>query len=431
MVLKDKITKITFHNGVLTIGGTIIEIAYKDSHIYFDFGSEFDPSISPQPATLQELLDSNLLPYLDNVFDKNISISGYDNKSTNFKHTGVFLSHVHLDHSKIVNYLDPSIPLYTLEGTKSLLNTLNINNDFLFPLADNSSGNTRDIIGVGDNETITVGDINVTMIPVDHDAYGACGMLIKTPDLVISYTGDLRLHGYRDNDTIEFCKKSENCDILLIEGVSVSFQELDEVDPEETVYSEGALVDDIKSIIDSNPNKQITFNYYISNIERIVNIINSVSRDVVLDAYYAYVVKQATNMDCYYYNIGDNNYNLDPKFEISFDTLLNDESKYFWQLDLLALKYLDKLKKGGIYIHSNAVPLGEFDPSYKPFVESFEKQDISFMTVSSSGHAHPHDLIKIIDLIKPKLLIPIHSYHPERLYNKHGEVLLPQKNQTI
>ena len=39
-MMKNKKTKITFHSGVLTIGGTIIEIEYEDSHIFFDFGSE-------------------------------------------------------------------------------------------------------------------------------------------------------------------------------------------------------------------------------------------------------------------------------------------------------------------------------------------------------------------------------------------------------
>ena len=53
MVLKDKKTKITFHNGILTIGGTIIEVVYEDSHIFFDFGSEYDPSASFQPSNLQ------------------------------------------------------------------------------------------------------------------------------------------------------------------------------------------------------------------------------------------------------------------------------------------------------------------------------------------------------------------------------------------
>ena len=36
-MLNDKKTKITFHSGVLTIGGTIIEVKYEDSHIFFDF----------------------------------------------------------------------------------------------------------------------------------------------------------------------------------------------------------------------------------------------------------------------------------------------------------------------------------------------------------------------------------------------------------
>ena len=134
MVLKDKKTKITFHNGILTIGGTIIEIAYEDSHIFFDFGSEYNPKAPVQPTDLQGLLDEGLVPYLNNMYDPRIPLKGYKSKEDSFKNTAVFLSHVHLDHSKIVNYLNPSIPLYTLEGTKSLLNTLNIKDDFLFPL---------------------------------------------------------------------------------------------------------------------------------------------------------------------------------------------------------------------------------------------------------------------------------------------------------
>lgn len=34
-------TTVTFHSGILTIGGTVIEVAYKDAHIFFDFGTEF------------------------------------------------------------------------------------------------------------------------------------------------------------------------------------------------------------------------------------------------------------------------------------------------------------------------------------------------------------------------------------------------------
>ena len=89
-MLKDKKTKITFHSGVLTIGGTIIEIAYEDSHIFFDVGSEYNPAAKVQPTDLQGLLDENLVPYLNNIFDPKIPLIGYESKENTFKNTAVF-----------------------------------------------------------------------------------------------------------------------------------------------------------------------------------------------------------------------------------------------------------------------------------------------------------------------------------------------------
>lgn len=431
-MLKDKKTRITFHNGLRTIGGTIIEIIYEDSHLFFDFGSEYNPKAVVQPKNLQELLDENLVPFVDNVFDPSIELKGFESKENVYKNTAVFLSHVHLDHSKIINYLDPKIPLYTLEGTKSLLNTLNINNDFLFPIHNNTTGkNTREIIGVKENEIVKVGKIEVKIMPIDHDAYGACALFIKTPDTTIAYTGDLRLHGYRKQDTLNFCKESHNCDVLIIEGVSVSFREIeDEMSPDE-IASESELIERINKVIDSNNGKQITFNYYISNIERIMNIIKTCSRKVVLNSYYSYVVKEATGYETLYYSLDGKEYDLDKSKKVDFETLLNDESEYMFQLDYLDRDNVSKLKKGGVYIHSNAMPIVEADPAYAPFMELFEKAGITVYKISCSGHAHPKDLISIINLVQPKLLVPIHSYRPEKLYNESGDRLLPTKRQTI
>lgn len=432
MVLNDKKTKITFHSGILTIGGTIIEVIYEDSHIFFDFGSEYNPAAKVQPTDLQGLLDENLVPFLNNMFDPKIPLRGYESKEDNFKDTAVFLSHIHLDHSKIVNYLNPEVPLYTLEGTKSLLNTLNINNDFLFPLYKNDvSKNTRDVIGVKENEVVQVGKIKVKVMPVDHDAYGACGLVIETPDITIAYTGDIRLHGYRKNDTLNFCKESENCDLLLIEGVSVSFQEFGDSIRETEANNEPQLIEKINKIVENNPAKQITFNYYISNVERILNILKTNPRTVVLDAYSAYVVKEAAGYEAYYYQLDDKEYGLDRKYKVDFEELLNDTEKYFWQLDKLALESIAKLKDSGIYIHCDAQPLGDFDPAYEPFIKKFGDNNVEFMLLPCSGHARPYDLIEIINLIKPKLLAPIHSYRPEKLYNENGDMILVKKGQTI
>lgn len=429
MVSKDKKTSITFHNGILTIGGTIIEIAYEDSHIFFDFGSEYNPADPIQPNDLQGLLDHGLIPYLDNMFDTSIPLDGYTSSKTDFKNTAVFLSHVHLDHSKAINYLNPEVPLYTLEGTKSLLNTLNINDDFLFPKYGEHKTNTREIIGVKEYETVEIGKIKVTVMPVDHDAYGACGLLIETPEMRIAYTGDIRLHGYREAASLKFTELCKHADVLLMEGVSVSFQEVDEVVETNETETEGKLIENINEVIKTNPNRQLTFNYYISNIERILKILETCERCVVLEDYYAYTVKEATGKNVHYFSLDGKDYGLDPKLQVDFNELLEDENRFFWQLSGTALKYIDKLKEGGIYVHSNAQPLGDFDPYYAPFMKAFEDRHIEVVIASCSGHAKPKDLIKIIDLIEPKLLAPIHSLHPERLVNKAGDILLPEKNK--
>ena len=210
--------------------------------------------------------------------------------------------------------------------------------------------------------------------------------------------------------------------MLLIEGVTESFKDFEDEDDE--ICNENELIKRINEVVNSNTNKQITFNYYISNIERILNIIKTNSRKVVLDAYYSYVLKEASGYESYYYKLDDKDYGLNPKYEIKFEDLLEDKSNYMWQLDILALNQFDKLKQNGIYIHSNATPLGPFDPSYEPFVVRFKEKNIEFVIASCSGHAHPKDLIKIINLIKPKLLVPIHSYKPEKLYNEHGREII-------
>lgn len=431
MVLKDNKTSITYHNGVLTIGGTVIEIAYGDSHIFFDFGSVFNPSAPVQPEDLQGLLDAGMLPWLNHVYDPATPLKGYVEQGESFKHTAVFLSHVHLDHTKAINFIDPKILVYALEGTCSLLGTLNIYDDFLFPRFGPHTENTRKLIGVKEYGEVAIGPIRVQLLPVDHDAYGACGLLIHTPGATIAYTGDIRMHGYRKEQTLKFCQEAKNCDLLISEGVSISFQEVGEKRDAPFIATEEALITHILDCVKQYQDKQITFNYYVSNIERILNILRSVKRTVVLEAYYAYTIKEASGIEVFYYQLDDKEYGLDPAKKIDFARLVADESRFFWQLVSPALAYMGNLKKGGLYIHTNAQPLGPFEPAYQPFMQAFEDQGICVEVMGCSGHAYVDDLVKIVDLIEPKLLTPIHSLHPERLCNKSGERLLPEKKQTI
>lgn len=283
MALKDK-TKIIFHNGLKTIGGTLIEIRHNDSRIFFDFGSVFDPSLENQPESFSKLIETNTINYVEGLYDPRLTFDSLNDSETTYSNEGVFISHAHLDHSKLINYLNPSIPLYSSNKTKKFIDLLNINNEFLYPYEknqDTKSRFTREIIGIKPNVKVSIGEIEVKFISVDHDIIGSCGLLITTPTAKIAYSGDLRLHGYRKEDTINFCLESEDSDILIIEGVSVSSYEVGSVEEELKQTSEIDLVKDIIKILKENPNSQISFNYYIGNVERVYHIAKLDRKSVV------------------------------------------------------------------------------------------------------------------------------------------------------
>lgn len=426
MESKDR-TKIRFINGMRTIGGTFIEVTKGKDRIIFDCGAEFHPELEEQPQELEDILECELAPFIEGIYDKRIELSNYKDRNDPYENTAIFVSHIHLDHSKMINFIDPSLDVYMSNDSKKLLEAIN-EKDFLY---ENNflKKKTRAIKGVEYYRKVQIGKISVTMIPVDHDCYGAVGFIIQTDDLKISYTGDIRLHGFRQKDTIDFIEKSKNSDYLISEGVSVSFNEFsDEI---ESPHTEDELIDNVLDIIDKNPNRQITFSYYISNIERILKLIEKSKRQIVLDSYYAYVLKKVKAIDVSYYDVSNKDYGLREDLRVDIKDLLQDKKRYLRQFNKSVDKYIDAMLDGGIYLHLDAEPLGEFDPYYEVFIKRFEDRNIEFKPIKCSGHAYPKDLLKIINGIKPRILVPIHSFRPEKLFNENGETILPMKNQIL
>lgn len=425
MGLKDK-TTITFHSGIMTIGGTVIEVAYKDAHIFFDFGTEFRPELDVDDQ-LSTLLEHRLVPELKGLYDSRLDYDYQGENHREYTETAVFLSHVHLDHSRMINYLDPSIPLYTLKESKAILNTLNRKGDFLIPSPFEKSGFTREMVGLEAYDIIQIGELSIEILPVDHDAYGASALLIRTPDQLITYTGDLRLHGHNAEDTLAFCEQAKDTDVLMMEGVSISFPERE--DTEEKVLSEEDLIQQFVQLVLDNPHRQITFNGYPANVKRFAKIIEKSPRTVVLEANMAALLLEIFDLAVpYYYLDGESQINeLDSSLEMNYQELLSDQTTYLWQI----VDRFENLKKGSLYIHSDAQPLGDFDPEYAIFLDLLAQRDIEFVRLSCTGHAFPDDLTKIISLIQPKLLVPIHTLHPEKMENPYGERILPERGSSI
>lgn len=429
MELKDKV-EVTFHAGVLTIGGTIVEIAYKDSHIFFDFGTEFRPGLDLPDENLQTLLDNGLIPELKGLYDLRFNYEYKGDETKDYAHTAVFISHSHLDHTRMINYLDSGISMYALEATAEVVSVLNQNGDFLLPSPfESEKAFTRKITAVAPYGKIQVGDIEVQLVPVDHDAYGACGMIITVAGRKIAYTGDLRLHGYNPEDTEKFTELAYKADMMIMEGVSISFPERKPVKVACPIHSENALIAGFVQLQKVNPERQITFNAYPANVQRFSEMAKQSIRQIVLTADMALLLKKLFNRDVAYYkeNVEQDISLLDKTLEVDYVDLLADKTNYIWQVT----DNFDKLQAGGLYIHSDAAPLGDFDPTYEKFLALLNSNAIEFVRMACSGHATPDDLDKIVRLTKPQLLIPIHSYHPEKLENPYGERILPHRGQKL
>ncbi|MBA1393200.1 MBL fold metallo-hydrolase, partial [Lactobacillus sp. XV13L] len=89
------------------------------------------------------------------------------------------------------------------------------------------------------------------------------------------------------------------------------------------------------------------------------------------------------------------------------------------------------LRESGLYIHSNAEPLGDFDPAYKPFLQDLADKKIEFKALRCSGHADEEELTEIIGEVQPKILIPVHTLHPELEENPFGERILPERGEQV
>ena len=435
-------TRVTFYRGVRTIGGNLIDVEYGDSHVMFDFGCAYDPGAAEQPQNLPDLVRLGLVPYLPGIFDRDIPVPGHEWHADDHAHAAVFLSHAHLDHTKMINYLDRSIPLYASNDTKAVLEAMNTHDDFDFPpyareQGDASAPHTRPINGLPYGGVVRIGAITVTLLQVDHDAYGASGYLIDTPDRRIAYTGDIRFHGFLQDKTYAFLAAARRADMLIMEGTALSFSEPGVGEPRQEVTEE-EVCERIAALVGDNAHRQITFNHYPTNLDRIRHLVHSVPRMTVLAEHEAAVYTAVTGERVYWFRGpgepegADEAVTLDPELEVPLDVLLGDEGSYFWQLDdATRAAHQKDLKRGGLYVHTGAAPLGPYDPSYAPFFQSFADLGIDAQRISCDGHATVEREFEIIDTVRPHVLAPVHGEHPERYRNDYGMMILPERGLVV
>lgn len=464
-------------DGSKSIGGTKILLTHKKTRILLDFGFNFAQNklfysefIQPRKCdALGDFFEMGLLPDVKGIYREDY-----------LKHMGrpkekrsvdaVFLTHAHYDHAIMNHFLRVDIPIYCSQGTKNVLTAIEKTGQnsfkdlvtyletYMFKRGNSgpSKITRKDTDYVKDREfntmksykKYTVGDLKIEMLPVDHTIPGSAGFIVYSDDGNVVYTGDLRLHGYRKNDTEKFIQKATRAKptYLIVEGTNVGDRE--------PSISEQKVSHDMTKLM-SQGKGHVFAEFPPRDLDRFRSIYNAAKRcgrTMVVGMKLAYLIekfedqypfklsnmkilipkkewglisKKQINVDdvskkidddiiSKEYSIWEREYVLRDN-AITTDDIRKNPKKYVVAMSLWDIKSLIDIKpKNAIWIKSKCEP---FDPELEideerklRWIEHFKIKEYH---THSSGHMSEKEIKDMIKKIKPKKVVPIHTEHPE------------------
>ncbi|MGE8202958.1 MBL fold metallo-hydrolase [Heyndrickxia sp. NPDC080065] len=458
MVATLENTRIRFWGGLRTIGGTIVTVDYKDSRVIFDFGLIFNPGANVfdeyiktrNSRIVHDYVKLGLVPSIDGIYQEEDikDIEGLIPAGKDSRQTGVIISHLHLDHMGGMGMLSPEIPVYMTKDSIDLYHALEV-------IGEGVPGHKLDFNACHYGETFQIGEIRITPICIDHDVLGACAFHIQTPDGALLYTGDFRLHG-KNPERIEAAinkAKELEFDVLIMEGTTLRSIE-ENKDPliadstlPENLVTETGIVQEMATILNSTSGLGL-FNIYHRNIDRLEGIVKVGSeshRTVVFEPETAFLVDQfldeadfsiylsaKTKAEQANGTLPSWKKELLARFKTVDSAVINEKPASFFLQNSYenSLELLDLNIKNGAYLHSNGMPLGDYDPAYHNLMKFLKLIDLERYYVGTGGHAIPSHLKYVLETLNPKTLIPLHSFSPERLVPDHGRQLMPEYGVT-
>ena len=461
-------TNLTFYGGINQIGGNkiLIEDRRSDASVFLDFGMNFtehgryfEEFIQPRTANgMMDLLELGIIPNIKGIYRHDLLEFAGMEKHKEPIVDAVILSHAHLDHAAHISFLDERIPIICSAITKTILKVLqevgrrSMEYEVLDfkrrPILDyRDAAVERKFITV--KGKFNVNGLEVELVPVDHSIPGACGVIIYASDKTIAYTGDLRMHGTYAHLTEEFVErlKIAKPDVFLCEGTRIDETERNteayvKVNSGKAVSETGGLVIADFAFKDltrfntffevakeSERKLAIPFKdaYYVKELAKIIPGIPSIKNDDIL----LYQKKKGSGT---YIEKDYEDWELD--FLDWPNTVKADYIHKHQKEVVIALGYYDmpdlvdlRPEKGSIYIKSASEAHNEEEQiDLNRLGNWLSHFGLGYKHVHASGHAPGTDIAKMINEVKPRLLIPIHTEKPDefsKLVSNKIDIELP------
>jgi ribonuclease J len=336
------------------------------------------------------------------------AVTGTDLAGGSDGKTALFISHAHLDHIGLTGFVDPAIPMYASEETIRLM-------DALHQAGEDVEGGVPHLMPLAEGQPLNFGPFTIRRYGVDHDVIGASGYAVTTPDGVLAFTGDIRLHGRHPEKSLNFADQVRGARALVIEGTTLSFgfthSERTEFDVDQQF---GRIVAETPGLV--------LLTLYPRNVERVEAFLAKArehGRTLVWPPTMARLFRALGLSGIVAF--GE---------DVALADILAEPGRFVLNLSSDALPLLLDLPlgPGSVFIHANGEPLGAFDPRFELLQDWLKFRHTPFWPIGTGGHASPDDLNRLVERIHPDILFPLHSQAPDRLIPPPGTLRwLPQR----
>ncbi len=327
---------------------------------------------------------------------------------------GVVITHGHLDHIGAIPHHMKVLgnpPIFTGPMTKAII---------LKRQEDHKDGPNLRIQSVGDEDYLQLGIFGVEFFHVCHSIPDSLGLVIHTPVGTIMHTGDFKFDqnpvGDEPTDISRIARLSEKGILALM---------ADSTDAGHPGYSisESEVKNNFEEIIQKAEGKVIagTFSSLITRIRHMVEIAEKNGKKVAVDGFSMKANVEIARKMGYikaqkgtFIDIREVNQYPRNKVIIMCTGAQGEDNAVLMRIANEEHKHVHLEKGDTIIFSSSVIPGNERTVQY--LKDSLARKGVNvihyqMMDVHSGGHARKEDLKLMINIVKPKYLIPIHGNH--------------------
>lgn len=400
---------IRIHRGTKEIGGTCIELAAAGGRILLDLGLPLDGDAD----------ETELRPSIEGLAGDGDLLA-------------LVLSHGHIDHWGLAHLGGPDLPVALGAATHRILAAA-------APFVPRPYVPAKPI-EFSSGVPMQFGPFRITPHLVDHSAYDAYALEVEADSRRLFYSGDIRAHG-RKAALFErlIAHPPQSIDVMLMEGSSFG-----RIDPNLTFPTEAEVEQQLVQLFKNTEGLALVA-ASAQNIDRMVSLYRAckrTGRTLIIDLYAAEVLRATGNA-----NIPQSDW---PQVAVYIPHYQRIQIKRSGRFDLLDphrtnrifAEQLRELAPSAAMLFRPAM-LRDLDRAQcltgtraiwsqwdgylkqergEALIAELANRNIPLDHAHTSGHASIVDLKRLADAVRPRMLVPIHTYEPHQ-FPEHFEAV--------